>query len=286
MHKPTLGNNSVGRSVRLVSLCKFKALLLFGSAFFFGCQSVEQLPLNSGYQWQTEIWADLPVTIVLPPRTTKTDTVRVYLEGDGRAWITATQPSLNPTPRRSFMLQLAQSDPATAVYLARPCQYQKNSVCKVPLWTSDRFGQAVLDSMHGALDGIKTTLKNTQFELIGYSGGGAVALLLAAQREDIAQIQTIAGNLSPAAWVEQHKLTPLSGSLEPTAYASSLAVIPQRHFYGAKDKNIPPSSYQDYWERLAVKPKCSQQVVITSADHEEGWLAVWSLWRDRPLDCN
>ena len=285
MRKLSLGNISSDRSVRLVSLLKFKALL-FGSAFFFGCQSTANLPLHNDHRWQTAIYAGLPVAMVLPQRIANTDTVRIYIEGDGRAWITSTQPSLDPTPRRSFMLQLAQSDPVAAVYLGRPCQYQKNSACKVPLWTTDRFGQAALDSMHGALDSIKTELSINKLELIGYSGGGAVALLLAAQREDVVQIQTIAGNLSPAAWVEQHRLTPLSGSLEPTVYASSLATIPQRHFYGAKDRNIPPTSYQDYWQRLAVKPKCSQQVVIVSADHEEGWLEAWSQWHDRPLDCN
>lgn len=285
MRKLTPGNISSDRSVRLVRLLPFKALLL-SSAFFFGCQSVTSVPLHEGYQWQIATRAGLPVAMVLPPSIANAERVRVYIEGDGRAWITASQPSLDPTPRRSFMLQLAQSDPAGAVYLGRPCQYQKNNTCKVPLWTSDRFGQAVLDSMHDALDSIKAELRASEFELIGYSGGGAVALLLAAQRADVVQIQTLAGNLSPAGWVERHKLTPLSGSLEPTDYAATLAAIPQRHFYGAKDRNIPPTSYQDYWQRLAVKPKCSQQVVIVSADHEEGWLEAWSQWRDRPLDCN
>ncbi|NLD00035.1 MAG: alpha/beta hydrolase [Gammaproteobacteria bacterium] len=285
MHKLSLVNISSDRSTRLVRLLRFKALLV-SSAFFFGCQSAADLQLHSSFQWQTEIYAGLPVAMALPQLIASTDTVRVYIEGDGRAWITPTQPSLDPTPRHSFMLQLAQSDPVTTVYLGRPCQYQKNSACKVPLWTSDRFSQAVLNSLHGALDRIKTELKNNYFELIGYSGGGAVALLLAAQREDVLQVQTIAGNLNPAAWVARHSLTPLTNSLEPTDYASPLAAIPQRHFYGAKDKNIPPSSYQDYWLHLAVKPKCSQQVIIALADHEEGWLEAWSQWRDRSLDCN
>ena len=285
MHKPTPGNNSVGRSIRLVNLCKFKALLL-GSAFFFGCQSVKNLPLHSGYQWHTEIRAGLPVAMVLPVQATRADTVRVYLEGDGRAWITATQPSLDPTPRHSFMLQLAQSDPGTAVYLARPCQYQKNANCKVALWTDERFSQVVLDSLHAALNAAKAELHAKTFELIGYSGGGAIALLLAAQRDDVQQVQTLAGNLSPTAWVERHRLTPLHGSLEPADYASHLAAIPQRHFYGTQDKNIPPASYQDYWQRLAVKPTCSEQVVIATADHEQGWLTAWFQWRERPIDCS
>lgn len=284
MRELTPGNISSGRSVRLVRLLTFKALLL-SSVFFFGCQSVANVPLHEGYQWQITTHAGLPVAMVLPRYVAGFERARVYIEGDGRAWITASQPSLNPTPRRSFMLQLAQSDPAGAVYLGRPCQYQKNNVCKVPLWTSDRFGQAVLDSMHDALDSIKTELRVSELELIGYSGGGAVALLLAAQRTDVVQIQTLAGNLSPAGWVKRHKLTPLSGSLEPTDYATTLAAIPQRHFYGAKDKNIPPASYQDYWQRLAIKPICSQHVIIASADHEEGWLTAWPQWRDRKFDC-
>ena len=48
----------------------------------------------------------------------------IYIEGDGQAWLTRTQPSLNPTPRNPLALRLAALDKSeNVVYLARPCQY-------------------------------------------------------------------------------------------------------------------------------------------------------------------
>uniref|UniRef100_A0A1I8AEA9 VWFA domain-containing protein n=1 Tax=Steinernema glaseri TaxID=37863 RepID=A0A1I8AEA9_9BILA len=40
------------------------------------------------------------------------------------------------------------------------------------MWTDQRFGKAVLDSLDQALSGIKQRYGNQEFELIGYSGGG------------------------------------------------------------------------------------------------------------------
>ena len=52
--------------------------------------------------------------------------VNIYIEGDGRAWLNKNRPSLDPTPKNSLALKLAEIDPApNVIYLARPCQYSK-----------------------------------------------------------------------------------------------------------------------------------------------------------------
>src|SRR5262245_4836743 len=50
--------------------------------------------------------------------------LRIYIEGDGRAWLTRQQRSDDPTPRNAIGLRLASADMSPNVaYLARPCQY-------------------------------------------------------------------------------------------------------------------------------------------------------------------
>ena len=53
------------------------------------------------------------------------DEVHVYIEGDGYAWATTTDPSDDPTPINPLALRLAAVDDAPNVlYLARPCQFR------------------------------------------------------------------------------------------------------------------------------------------------------------------
>ncbi|MEN1424567.1 alpha/beta hydrolase, partial [Pseudomonas aeruginosa] len=57
----------------------------------------------------------------LQPAAQQAQRLRVYLEGDGRAWITSRTVSDDPTPVKSLVPGLVVADPAPAVYLARPC---------------------------------------------------------------------------------------------------------------------------------------------------------------------
>lgn len=165
--------------------------------------------------------------------------IRVYLEGDGHAWATSRQPGLDPSPH-DLMARLAFSDPVPSVYLARPCQFVSARACTPVMWTDRRFSSEVLSSLDQALDQIKARLGNQAFELVGYSGGAALALLLASQREDVAQVQTLAGNLSPRQWVALQQLSPLTGSLDPLDRRQRLTQIVQRHFVGSDDRIVPP----------------------------------------------
>ncbi len=90
------------RSVRAVNLIKTMALLVISSAIV-ACQNprleLEQLALRNNYRLSDHVFADLPLvqlrTKNIPVNTQR---LRVYIEGDGRAWITQSQPSLDPTP--------------------------------------------------------------------------------------------------------------------------------------------------------------------------------------------
>jgi hypothetical protein len=77
--------------------------------------------------------------------------VNVYIEGDGLAWLSRYQLSVDPTPRVATGLALAVLDPAkNVVYLARPCQFNDFDLtpCDSAYWSNKRFSQEVIDAMN------------------------------------------------------------------------------------------------------------------------------------------
>ncbi len=218
----------------------------------------------------------------LQPAAQQAQRLRVYIEGDGRAWITSRTVSDDPTPVKSLVPGLVVADPAPAVYLARPCQFVLGANCKQKLWTTHRFGKDVLQAASEVLDTLKSQYGVRDFELVGYSGGGAIALLLAATRTDVSLVQTIAGNVDPKAWTELKGLTPLSGSMTPVDFADRLAAVPQRHLIGLNDTVVPPEVSQAYM--LKVQPQCGETVFV-DADHYSGFESAWVMYRDKPVKC-
>lgn len=208
--------------------------------------------------------------------------LRVYIEGDGHAWATASQPSTDPTPYTSLMLTLAAQDTAPAAYLARPCQFIQGPACDVAVWTGSRFAEPQIHAMDVALSLLKQRYGVERFELVGHSGGGAVALVLAGRRNDIGQVQTLAGNLDPARWVQWHRLAPLAQPVVPLDYQGRLRSIPQRHYVGLHDPVMPPAIAESY--STLLKGKCVE-VVKVSATHNEGYQAVWGRLADQPVSC-
>lgn len=254
-----------------------------------GCQSprqaLQQLAGEHGQHLDVLYTHPFPLLFGAPDSIPSNTRLRIYLEGDGHAWATASQPSLDPSPRQLLVARLAFGDPTPSLYLARPCQFVTAPGCVPELWTSRRFSMEALDSLDQALSAIKARYGNDQFELIGFSGGGALALLLAARRDDIAQVQTLAGNLAPRQWVQLHQLTPLKGSLEPLDYRERLARIPQRHLAGGADRIVPPQLLRHYQSDLGPA-NCLQGVVVPGISHAKGWEQVWQMWRGRPIDCS
>jgi hypothetical protein len=261
--------------------------LLIGT-LLASCQSPREAlqQLADAHRRQLEVLPEQPFPLVmLPPQSaTKATRLRVYLEGDGHAWATATQPSLDPSPHNLLVARLAVDDPTPNAYLARPCQFVMAPSCEPDLWTDRRFSQEVITSLSQALDQLKQQYGNREFELVGYSGGAALALLLAAQREDVTQVQTLAGNLSPRLWAEMKGLSHLSGSLDPLDYRYRLAAIPQRHLVGDADDVVPASLTKAYLEQLSPYA-CSQVALSSATDHQQDWEKVWREWRNRPLKC-
>jgi pimeloyl-ACP methyl ester carboxylesterase len=202
----------------------------------------------------------------------------IYIEGDGRAWKTASLPSDNPTPTNPLALRLAIQDPRPAVaYLARPCQFVAlpSRGCSEKLWTNARFSTAVIENMNEAVEKLKRQYSASELVLIGYSGGGAIATLIAAKRTDIKSIITVAGNLDTDAWVKLYRLEPLSESINPASVARSIRNIPQIHYVGAKDDVIPPAMSQSFLQKMG-SPNRAKVIELPNYGHVCCWTERWS----------
>jgi predicted esterase len=198
----------------------------------------------------------------------------VYIEGDGLAWLSSQTPSNDPTPVDPLALRLAVAQPGGAVaYLARPCQYKgaADARCSQRYWTGERFAEAVIDASDQALDQLKARAGARRLLLVGYSGGGAVAALLAQRRNDVAGLATVAGNLDPNGWTRLHRVSPLLGSLDPMTARHALSRLPQWHWVGSADRNMPATLAQGF--SLALPQ--AQVVVLDGFDHRCCWAERW-----------
>lgn len=208
----------------------------------------------------------------------------VYIEGDGvhQKKTPQLRPDhrwLNPTPDNPVALHLASRDLSkNLVYLARPCQYIKmphEKGCDVSYWEDKRFAPEVLNAYDAALDEIAARYDITGFNLIGYDGGANVAAVMAARRDDVLSLRTIAGNLNPDFVVDHNKQTPLAGnSILAIDYGSALAGVPQHHFIGAADEIIIPGVYHSYRQMVGLSD-CIHYSLVQDADHTRGWVEKW-----------
>jgi dienelactone hydrolase len=201
----------------------------------------------------------------------------IYIEGDGLAWISSDQMSDDPTPVNPIALRLALVHPqGNAAYLARPCQYTGASrrACSSRYWGQARFAPDVVSSTGLAIDMLKVEFGASQLILTGYSGGATLAALLAATRNDVVRLITVAGNLDPDAWARYHRITPLTGSLNPVALRRQLARVPQTHYVGGDDRNITPDLAHQ-WPVEIAGPNGANLKIIPGFDHGCCWPEQW-----------
>lgn len=213
----------------------------------------------------------------------------VYIEGDGLAYVSRNQASLDPTPTNPVALNLAAMDKSSNVgYLARPCQFSKmidkTTACPMKYWTSQRFAPEVLEAMNASLDNMKRMYDITEFNLVGFSGGGNIAALLAAKRPDVVSLRTIAGNLDHRTHSEYHEVSYLENSLSAIDIAGQLAAKPQRHFVGGQDTIVPPVISAKYMQALG-SDRCAEVTLVQEAAHDEGWANKWPELLKMPVTC-
>jgi dienelactone hydrolase len=199
--------------------------------------------------------------------------LHVYLEGDGSPWIDERWVTTDPGPRNPLMLKLMALDPAPGMYLGRPCYHGLSGepACNPAFWTNARYSAPVIASMARALELVARDTNHNGIVLIGYSGGGTIAMLLAERVADVRAVITLAGNLDPDAWTELHDYSRLSASLNPSLQEPLPDGIYQLHMVGDRDRVVP---------RTLIVPAAARQqhadvVIVPGADHTCCWESLW-----------
>jgi hypothetical protein len=209
--------------------------------------------------------------------------LRVYIEGDGKAYVTKKIPSLNPTPTSYFLINLiGEDDTSNILYLARPCQYQasnQGSCTTNKYWTKDRLAPEVIQNMNEIL----ANFSDYKIEIIGYSGGGEIAKYLTLLNKNIINLRTIAGNIDQEEFAKIHNVPQLNDNWS-RADLSRIAKVPQIHFVGDNDKIVPIKIAQKYLQKLPNK-NCSKIIEVKESSHAKGWELRWKWFLKEELKC-
>ncbi len=201
----------------------------------------------------------------------------LYIEGNGT------------TPRYPLALHLASKDKAdNVIYLARPCQYSamldEDKPCDPKYTGQAQYSSEVIDAYNAALDEISKRYGIIGFNLIAYDGGAVIASALAAGRNDILSLRTVAGIMDTNAWSDVHGVPRAEEEQNPALKAVKLSGIPQYHFIGGQDKEVPPSVLHGYLQSLPPT-RCVQYDLIQENEHKDGWVEKWPELLSRPVTC-
>lgn len=166
--------------------------------------------------------------------------IHIYLDGDGTPWENHRWITDDPTPRNHLVLRMMQQDQAPAILLGRPCYlgFSQSSACHNKYWTSHRYSEHVVFSMTNVLNSWLQSNPYKKVVILGYSGGGTLAMLMAPAIKSVDSVLTVAANLDIVAWSQLHGYTPLFDSLNPTEF-SLPEEIKQFHLSGGDDHVVP-----------------------------------------------
>lgn len=212
--------------------------------------------------------ADFPVHAWL--RVQDGGSLTVVIEGDGASWFNPRWPPSDPTPEASQAAALAVALSGSVAYLARPCQFERVPQCDVAHWTSARFAPELILALDRSLDELKRLSAAKRLRLVGHSGGGVMAVLLAQRRADVSGVATLMAPLAVGEWTQRLALTPLAG---PDPMAQPPLPMPAVHVAGGGDAIVPAEIIRRY-----TAAKGGKYVAWPQADH-----ACWSIESARHL---
>jgi hypothetical protein len=243
-----------------------------------GRQAAAELAADNGWQLYRTRAAGFLLTTYSRIDEPGNPSLVVYIEGDGYPWKTRTELSDDPTPTHPRTLELALEDPApNKVYIARPCQYldaAELASCPSEFWSFSRYAPQVIDAVNLVITRFVGGTGARHVRLVGYSGGGLIAALIVERRDDVEELVTVAANLDHKAWTDLQGVTPLEGSLNAADVAAQIEHVPQIHFVGADDTNVPLSVVEAYVARMD-DTSSTEIAVVDGMSHNCCWTEVW-----------
>ncbi len=254
-------------------------LLLLCAAFIVtGCMTaekrLEQQAQSYGFSHQQLMSNAFLLTVFKNKPICNNNKLHIYIGGDGNPWLHHQHIAIDPTPNHLLVLDLMDVDKTPSLYLGRPCYHGENKSdhCHPLYWTHWRYSATVVDTMVTAIQQILVPFPGCSVSLIGYSGGGTLAMLIAAKLSEINRVITVSGNLDVNAWTRHHQYSHLDGSLDPAREPALPSKIVQIHLIGENDQNIPA---EIVIPALGLQP---DPVILrlTNADHACCWASVWA----------
>ena len=182
--------------------------------------------------------------------------LRLYIEGDGY-----------PTPTRPIAFELAKRDPhPNVIYISRPCQYVDCEECQNPaLWQEERFNEEIVDEMKKLIIHLSFKYKSPALDLIGYDGGGTMALLVAT-RIPVRQVITVGGILNTKAYAKNQDI--ILNGLNPLDFKDRLSEVRQVHYIGTKDTQTTIDMAEHFINRL-ISPTSVAIKAVPGATHTD-----------------
>jgi pimeloyl-ACP methyl ester carboxylesterase len=198
----------------------------------------------------------------------------VFIEGDGSPWGDGgTRVASDPTGTHLLALQLAAGTPGSVLYLGRPCYFglAQSAHCSDELWTSARYSETVVASMSTALTRFMSERGFKEAVLVGHSGGGVLAVLMAERLSCITAVVTLAANLDVERWARDHGYLPLAGSLDPANRPPLRDSVVEVHLIAGRDRTVT----RDMAERYLMRVPEADVWSFPAFDHRCCWQRDW-----------
>lgn len=219
----------------------------------------------------------------------------IYIEGGQMIWDEFIKEREVATPLNPLGLHISTRDSSkNVIWLARPCQFNYSpkidgTPCTREEYGPGRFSLTNLRAMNAAIDNIQKKYHFKGINLVGIQDGAGVAVHIAASRNDVISLRTIAGMLDTEVFnqvyiPENYETVVDRTSNNPGMHAAHLAQLPQHHFVGEWDKIVGPEMAQNF-RHAAGNSSCIRVSEIKGVTNEKGWVNRWPDLLKSPVDC-
>lgn len=252
-------------------------ILIFAVILLFGCATpashLNDLAQMHDFQRRTIDTNEFAHLVYTRNLSDAKNVLHIYLEGDGSPWKYRVVTMPDPTPRDPLALRLMAQDKGPTAYIGRPCYNgaHEDPGCNSKLWTSGRYSSTVVRSMSAAITELINQYGFKEVTLIGHSGGGALAMLIAPRIPQVMHIVTIAANLDIDAWTTHHNYTRLYTSLNPALQTRIPSRIKQWHLVGGRDGVVPPNLVTGFIR----SQRNTLGISVDSFSHSCCWEKIW-----------